>query len=230
MYKTIIFDLDNTLLDYEQSERVSMERTLKEHRVFADQDDEQWAHFWQEYPKHSYRHWFDFVSGGEVKSVRDVLVFGFRDTLRRNNQLHEQLADTYWDYFCHLCIFEEGAEEILAHLKGKYQLGIITNGLSDSQWKRLRAGNIDDMFASVVISDEVGVRKPAKEIFDIALRELGAERHEVLYVGDSLEDDLGGAMNAGIDFCLYNRKKVALPKDVEAKYVIEDLRDLINIV
>lgn len=229
MYKTIIFDLDNTLINYELCEYESMKKTLQEHDIFVD-DEAGLERFWEVYPEHSYRYWIDFVSGGKIKSIRELLVNTFRDALERDDRLHELLADAYWDYFCHTCIFEEGAEELLDQLKGNYQLGIITNGISDSQGKRLRAGGIDDLFEAVVISDEVGLRKPDEGIFEIALRELNAKRHEVLYVGDSVDDDLVGAMNAGIDFCFYNRKEVSMPEGMSAKFVIQELQELIDIL
>lgn len=229
LYKTIIFDLDNTLINYELCEYESMKNTLRDHKIFVD-DAVGMEQFWVAYPKHSYRYWIDFVSGGKIKSIRELLVSTFRDVLDRDERLHEQLADAYWEYFCHTCIFEEGAEEMLDQLKGRYQLGIITNGISDSQGKRLQAGGIDGLFEAVIISDEVGLRKPDKGIFEIALRELNAERHEVLYVGDSVEDDLVGAMNAGIDFCFYNRKEVGVPDGMSAKFVIKELGELVSIL
>lgn len=229
MYKTIIFDLDNTLINYELCEYESMKKTLEDHDVFVE-DAVGLEQFWVDYPKYSYRYWIDFVNGGKIKSIRELLVNTFRDALARDERLHEQLADAYWEYFCHTCIFEEGAEEMLGQLKGRYQLGIITNGISDSQGKRIEAGGIDSLFEAVIISDEVGLRKPDKGIFEIALRELDAERYAVLYVGDSVDDDLVGAMNAGIDFCFYNRKEVDIPDGMNAKFVIKELEELVSIL
>lgn len=229
MYKAIIFDLDNTLLDYDRSELESMEGVRSAHDLFEG-DDAGWMKFLHAFKKRSYHYWTDFTSDGETKHILDVLTFAFADTLEGDEQSHRQYAATYWELFCHSDHFEEGAEEVLSYVKDKYKLGIITNGISEAQRKRLVATKLDKLFASVVISDEVDVRKPDEEIFAIALRELDLQRSEVLYVGDSLEDDYIGARNVGIDFCLYNGRGISVPENVLPKVVIEDLRELIQIL
>jgi YjjG family noncanonical pyrimidine nucleotidase len=229
MYKAIIFDLDNTLLNFSTSETVSMKRTCTDHKLFVDNAIE-WGLFWEAFSGHNYRHWMDFVNGGEVKTIGDVLRFSFRDSLNLEELFHSHLSDTYWDYFCNSCFFEEGAEELLSIFKDKYPLGIITNGISESQRKRLNAGNIAELFKSIVISDEVGIRKPKKEIFEIALRDFKLSNKEVLFVGDSLQDDYHGALNSGIDFCFYNRQNIVISPDIKPRYTISTLLDLVNVV
>ncbi|RED59194.1 HAD family hydrolase [Cohnella lupini] len=228
MYKAIIFDLDNTLLNYTLSELDSMKRTCSDHALFGD-DETQWSSFWETFLKHNYAHWMDFVNQGSVKSIEDVLRFSFRDTLNADVALHNQLTSTYWNYFCNTCHFESGAEEVLSVVQSKYRLGIISNGISEAQKKRLAAGNIQSLFQSVVVSDEVGIRKPKKEIFDIALQELRVDYGEVLFVGDSLQDDYHGALNAGIDFCFYNRNQIELPTSITPKYSIARMQDLLSV-
>jgi YjjG family noncanonical pyrimidine nucleotidase len=225
MYKAIIFDLDNTLLNYSLSEIDSMKRTCNDHSLFSN-DIPQWDRFWNAFSEHNFRHWMDFVNGGTVKTIGDVLRFSFRDALNMEELFHSQLSDTYWNYFCNTCLFEDGAEQLLSNIKEKYQLGIITNGISESQRTRLKAGNIHELFQSVVISDEVGMRKPQKGIFEIALKELQVSNKEVLFVGDSLQDDYYGSMNSGIDFCFYNRQNIEISKDIRPKYMINGLVDL----
>lgn len=225
MYKAIIFDLDNTLLNYSLSELESMKRTFRDHDLFSD-DETQWDTFWGTYLARNFHHWMDFVNGGSIKTIGDVLRLSFRDSLNLEELLHSRLSDTYWNYFCNTCLFEVGAEELLSNIKDKYQLGIITNGISESQRTRLKAGNIHDLFQSIVISDEVGIRKPNKEIFEIALNELKVSHKEVLFVGDSLQDDYHGSVNSGIDFCFYNRHNIEVSKEFQPQYMIKDLMDL----
>ncbi|MBW5446220.1 noncanonical pyrimidine nucleotidase, YjjG family [Cohnella sp. CFH 77786] len=229
MYKAIIFDLDNTLLNYDLCELDSMKRTCKDHGLFTDEPS-QWESFWKTFLEHNYRYWMDFVNGGTVKSIAEVLRNSFRDTLRKDDTFHNRLTETYWRYFCAICHFEDGAKDVLARVKDRFRLGIVSNGIHEAQRKRLQAGDIGDLFHSIVVSDEVGVRKPKKEIFDIALRELALEREEVLFIGDSLSDDYHGAVNAGIDFCFYNRKNIELPLNHEPKYIIQWLPELLHVI
>ncbi|MDG0792318.1 HAD hydrolase-like protein [Cohnella ginsengisoli] len=65
-----------------------------------------------------------------------------------------------------------------------------------------------------------------KKIFDEALKQLGIDRTEALFIGDSLRDDYYGAINAGIDFCYYNRQGQPIDADVRPKYVIHSLRNV----
>lgn len=229
MYKAVIFDLDNTLLNFSSSETESMKKTCMDHNLFID-DDVQWDLFWRSFSGHNFRHWMNFVNGGDVKTIGEVLRYSFRDSLNLEDLFHSNLSDTYWDYFCNTCFFEDGAEQILSLFKDKYPLSIITNGISEAQRKRLRAGKIDELFKSIVISDEVGIRKPQKEIFEIALNDLKLSNKEVLFVGDSIEDDYHGALNSGIDFCFYNRQKIELTDDIKPKYMIKNLLDLVNVI
>jgi YjjG family noncanonical pyrimidine nucleotidase len=230
MYKAIIFDLDNTILNYDQCEVDSMKRTCNTHKLFHDDDMIQWNSFWRTFSEHNFRYWMNFVNGGEVKTIGDVLMKSFRDTLNKDDKLHKDLSETYWNYFCNTCFFEDGANHVLSNVQKKFQLGIITNGLSESQRKRLSTGKIYELFQSIVISDEVGVRKPKKEIFEIALKELKVTNTDVLFIGDSLQDDYQGSKNAGIDFCYYNRKKSEISNDIKPKYIINDLIELLNVV
>ncbi|MUT65192.1 HAD family hydrolase [Paenibacillus sp. NEAU-GSW1] len=232
MYKAIIFDLDNTLLNYNFSENAALRRTLNEHDLFVH-DEAGWDAFWDSYSQHNFRYWIDFVNHlGPHKSIEEVLRSSFRETLQMHDALHTSLAETYWHYFCNSCDFEEGADSLLDTLQSdfSYKLGIISNGIGFAQRKRLDTGNISDRFHSIVVSDEAGVRKPRKEIFDISLHELQLDRNEVMFIGDSLTDDYYGSINAGIDFCFYNRGNVAIPNDIKPKYTISGIADLLQII
>ncbi|MEK8127711.1 YjjG family noncanonical pyrimidine nucleotidase [Paenibacillus filicis] len=230
MYKAIIFDLDNTLLDYTRSELDSMRQTVRDHNLFID-EEAKWEVFWPTYLQHNFKHWMDFVHNlGPHASIHDVLRSSFRDTLNMSQSLHDELSNTYWHYFCNTCYFEEGALEVLNKLGASYPFGIISNGIHEAQQKRLLAGQIQDYFQSIVVSDKAGFRKPRKEIFDIALQELNVDRREVLFVGDSLSDDYQGALNAGIDFCFYNRAKQPVPVDIKPAYAIHELKELLQVV
>jgi YjjG family noncanonical pyrimidine nucleotidase len=225
MYRAIIFDLDNTLLDYDKCELDAMQRTCRDHGLFLDQP-EAWESFWHDYRSCSYKYWTDFVNGGNTKSIHEVLRFAFRDALASPDIEHSRLGEAYWAYFCHVIHWENGAEQLLSDIHSRYDLGMITNGISESQRKRLLAGGIHDRFRSIIISDEVGFRKPQREIFELALLELDAKPHEVLFVGDSIEADYQGALRAGVDFCYYNRDGKPTPDTVRPRYEISRLSDL----
>lgn len=82
MYKAIIFDLDNTLINYSTCEIEAMKRTCNDHNLFVE-DIEAWSLFYGEFSGHNFRHWMNFVGGGEVKTIGEVLRYSFRDTLKQ---------------------------------------------------------------------------------------------------------------------------------------------------
>ena len=230
MYKAIIFDLDNTLLNYTSSELLSMQKTVQEHNLLK-KHNLQWHKFWRLYLKNNWKHWISFVNKqGTHQSIEEVLISSFRDTLNLDDEYHAKLSKTYWHYFCNTCIYEEGAKEYLHSIRSAYRLGIISNGIGKAQRQRLNVGQIDHMFESIVVSDEVGIRKPNKEIFEYSLQQLGLSSHEVLYIGDSITDDYQGAKNAGIDFCFYNRKGIKIPSGHDVKYTISKLHELSEVI
>lgn len=114
-------------------------------------------------------------------------------------------------------------DELLTQLQGRYKLGIITNGFTALQQIRLERTGLADMFDLLVISEEVGVAKPDKAIFDYALTQMdNIEPSQVLMVGDTLSSDVLGGINASIDTCWYNPLQHAADSSISATYTVTD--------
>lgn len=226
-FRAVLFDFDNTLVNYSLSEQEALKETLMACGILRDEED--WPAFLRCFEPASSHHW----RKRDAYTAQEMTYLTFRDALRQflgRDDAAIRVAGLYWERFCHSCHFEPGARELLDHLHGRYKLGLVTNGYAEAQRKRLKACGIGDRFQAVVISDEVGLRKPDPRIFDIALRMLDAGPREALYVGDSLADDYTGARNAGIPFCFYNRNKIGLDASVRPDYVIESLGQLADIL
>jgi len=112
---------------------------------------------------------------------------------------------------------------VLDYLKGRYILGVISNGNSYPE----RIG-LKDYFDIVILSQDFGFRKPDSRIFKVALRKADCESYEVIHIGDSLEDDVQGANEAGIISVYLNRKKTF--EDSKANFTICSLVGLQNIL
>ena len=203
MYEAILFDLDDTLLDFCACEMKALRKafTLAEIEVA---NDGVWSAIWKTYKPISDRYWQQQRSSG--LSRQQVIEASVKDTftaLEDNSLDSSELARIYWNTFCQTACLNTGVKETIELLSNNYKLGIVTNGYTDSQESRLQASGLANYFQSVVISESVGYRKPAPEIFSIALNDLQVEPEVTLFVGDSITQDRQGAINAGLDFCYY---------------------------
>ena len=98
-----------------------------------------------------------------------------------------------------------GARELLEALRGQVKLGIVTNNSTLEQHEKLRALEIAHYFDTIVISEDVGATKPDRRIFGIALERAGATAEETVFVGDSWQNDVLGAIDSGIAAVWFNR-------------------------
>jgi HAD superfamily hydrolase (TIGR01549 family) len=91
-----------------------------------------------------------------------------------------------------------GVKEMLVDLSGRYNLAIVSNAISNVSRFALQKFDLAKYFDYIVLSRDLGVRKPDPEIFIFALRSMWIKGSEAVHVGDSLEDDVQGGKNAGL--------------------------------
>ena len=119
----------------------------------------------------------------------------------------------------------DGAEKVLSYLQKKYQLHIISNGFKETTLTKMELSALNPYFKNVIISEDVGVNKPDKAIFEFALNKAGAQVHESIMIGDSLEADIRGAQNFGMKAIFFNPQKTKKPVDVN--WEINQLEELL---
>ena len=135
-------------------------------------------------------------------------------------------------YIASLHLYEDVA--VLEELQA-YHIGIITNGAhdkhTDSQFSKVRHLGLSERIQSLTISDEVGVRKPNIEIFEVACKRAGVLPKDAMFVGDSIENDIVGANRAGITSVLIDRKSDILIPEIAAgrpDYSVSNLYDVLS--
>lgn len=121
-----------------------------------------------------------------------------------------------------------------------YRLGIITNGAPGIQWEKINASGVRGYFEHIVVSGDVGVGKPDRKIFDIAMERFCAGPDKCLMIGDSLRSDIAGSRNAGIRCVRIDRQELSAEKFTLGKAgpapatrpdrTIRDLRELLPLL
>lgn len=207
----IWIDLDDTIWDFRQNSWNSLELVYHEARLnkaFDSVDD--WRNA---YLQNNHRLWTLYNAGSITKDFlmmerfRVVLVnAGYSDSDAR--QLSPQLSDMYLDRLARTDLLVEGARDLLDHLKAKnYKLGIISNGFREVQYRKMQSSNISGYFDAVVLSDDIGVNKPDRRIFDYAINIAGSSASKSLIIGDNPTADIEGALSAGWHAIYFNQNK-----------------------
>ncbi len=223
-YKALIFDLDDTLLDFTLSEENSLNKL---HAAFFSEFT--LSHFKKTYHEINQNLWslvpLQKIAPSELKIKRFDLLL----SLLKLPHSSCRVAEHYEEALGKEVFWMPDAEEAILKFKQSHSIGIVTNGLTSVQEAKYKASGLENICKSFIISEKVGLSKPNKAIFDLALEELQVKPHEALMVGDSLESDFVGAINASLDFCWINPKKSALPSHLpQPRYEASSLKDLSN--
>ena len=226
-YKDLFIDFDDTLYDTHGNAVIALSETFEcfhLDRYFEDPQvfyDAYWTaniDLWTQYAK------------GEI--TRDYLIVErFRrplsvgEGIEVTKELCLEMSDKFLDFCASKPGVIDGAHELMDFLKQKgYRMHMCSNGFHEVQYKKLDACGLRDYFDTIILSEDAGVNKPAKAYFDYALKVSGANRKTTLMIGDNLQSDILGALNAGLDAMLFNRWQVS-PEDIpqEPTFIVETL-------
>lgn len=224
-YTHLLFDLDHTLLDSHESERLAYAHTMAAIGL-PDPD----AHF-DRYVSINQDMWVAVEAGDlQPSEVRHLRFERFITEVGVDADTHA-MADAFVYGLGQFGELYDGARSVLEALAGLATLAMVTNGLSEVQRARIERLGLDPYFHTVIISSEVGVTKPRREIFDLAFVGLGDPGPETaLMIGDSLTSDIAGGRNFGIDTCWYNPHGQPRTDDDSVTHEIDDLTALEPIV
>lgn len=224
-YKWLLFDADGTLFDYEKAEASALERTFEYFHLRYE------PVYRSIYQRINHQLWLEFEQGLVSSEALRIKRFEIMQAEIGAQFVPCTFSDQYIIELANASELMEGAHEVVHGLRSRYQLGLITNGLRDVQRPRLERSTLRDSFSVFVISDEVGVAKPDRAIFDIAFREMGYPANDqVLIIGDSLSSDIQGGSNYGIDTCWFNPSHLSRNIDLPITYEISRLTELIGIL
>ena len=224
-YRTVLFDADNTLLDFLRSEREALTDMLIEMGVTPDEQ------MIVTYSAINEAVWKRLERGEITKS--ELRVTRFVEFCRQFGLSIDvtKMADVYLRALSTKRFLMDGALEVCRTLAAHCRLYVITNGIAAVQHGRFDSSPLAPLFCDTFISDELGCEKPAKAYFDkVAARIPAFDPATTLVVGDSLTSDMAGGINAGLDTCWFNPKGKALPADLPVTYTVARLEDVIPLV
>jgi HAD superfamily hydrolase (TIGR01549 family) len=141
--------------------------------------------------------------------------------------LVQALLDVHMRALTDSFAFPPAHRQVLSALRAQYRLGLFSNfDHAPALHRLLRETGIVDWFDPLLVSDGLGYRKPGAAAFDAALRHIGLPPGAILFVGDSLEDDVAGARGAGLDVAWLNPKGAAAPESCRPTYELASLLEL----
>jgi len=124
----------------------------------------------------------------------------------------------------------QGAKQVIEKLSKRFPLGVISNGFPDIQYNKLKSLHIEKLFKVILLSEELGVRKPNKRIFKLAAERIGIKTNYCLFVGDSLDTDILGAKNSGMKTCWFNRDGIQdNNEEITPDFEIHSLLELLSL-
>lgn len=227
MIKTILWDVDGTLLNFHAAERVAI-RQCFDTFALGPCTDEMLAR----YSRLNAMYW-QMLERGEITKP-ELLVRRFEDFFEREGVICGDVAGFNSDYQVRLgdtVCFNDESYDLVKSLKGRVRQYAVTNGTKVAQDRKLSRSGLDQLFDDIFISDVVGYEKPSVEFFDhVFARIEPCEKNEMLIVGDSLTSDIRGGNNVGIPAVWYNPAGAPNDKGVTVDYEIRDLREILEIL
>ena len=221
MIRYVLFDVDDTLLDFGKAEAAAIRKTFE--RIGIPVTDE----LIRRYSEINAQQWSRFEKG---EITREKLLTERFDILFSELGINvpSEMAQASYEYLLGIGhYFVDGAEELLEALKDKYELYIVSNGNASVQDRRLKSAGIIPYVKDIFISERVGFNNPSAEFFEACFEHIpGFEKDKAVIVGDRLSSDILGGINAGVKTCWFNPRGDAPDPDIPADYEIKHLSEL----
>jgi len=221
--KAILFDLDNTLIDFMRFKRETARAAARAmvKKGLPDTQAEIYRKIFEIYDQY----------GIEYQKTFYKVIFPYKLEIGKAERIQQAAIIAYLKRKFSVLKPYPSVKPILKILKKRSKIGIVTDAPRNKAWQRLVLCGLDDIFDVVVTTDDAGKKKPHKAPFNIALSKLKVKTSEALFVGDNVDRDMAGAKRLGMKTCLAeygaDRRKV---KRVKPDYRIKDFKEIIKII
>jgi putative hydrolase of the HAD superfamily len=211
--KALIFDLDQTLVDRNKTFLLLLKKQYERNNLcrWVESLDE-YLQVVSRYDENGYN---DKMNTFE--SVADALNIGLSGQV-----LFDDFTDNYGD---EVFLFDQ-VHETLAQLQTNYKLGLITNGRSIGQNRKIDYTGIRDYFDTILISESEGVKKPDPVIYQRCLTRLEVSVNEAVYIGDHPINDIAAPMSIGLKAIWVENMNYAPPENCTA--TVQSVSELLD--
>jgi 2-haloacid dehalogenase len=221
-HSLFLFDLDDTLLDFQASERLSFERVLRE-LGFRDSTEE----LFRLYQGFNIALWRAFEAGTVSKEF--LKVERFRQTFAAGGlEIDPQRAsERYLESLPEAVVLVDGAKRLLASLAAVGEVGIVTNGIAHIQERRIASSGLGSYISFTATSEACGFAKPDSRFFDYATKMARSfSKEQTIIVGDRLDADILGANRFGIESCWYNPGRLSNGTEAQPTFDVAHLDEV----
>ncbi len=225
MIRAILFDIDQTLLNHLHAVAKALEHLYWQYDFHHYSAFENFQMIWnQAHDRLMKRYYNNEVSFSEQQILRLKWIYqkiGIDPTNKDYRCQFDRFLQVYEESWC---LFDD-VFPLLENLR-PFKLGIISNGESAQQRRKLNQTQLSPYFQAVTISDDIGIAKPDPTIFQESLSKLKTDCNEAIYIGDSISHDIDGARNAGITGVLIDR---SLPHKIKWNGLYYEINSLTEI-
>ncbi|VFP87868.1 pyrimidine 5'-nucleotidase [Candidatus Erwinia haradaeae] len=216
-WEWILFDADDTLFYFDSFS--GLKKLFRKYDIYFTRND------YDQYQFVNKKLWIDYQNNSI--SLSTLQHDRFKEWANRLDVTTCELNNGFIKAMGEICTPMPGARDLLSHLYGKVKIGIITNGFTALQEARITRNCFSKYFNLLIASEQVGYAKPHPEIFNFALNKMSNPvPRRVLIVGDTLESDIVGGINAGFSTCWLNHDGRKKPHGINPNWQITCLREL----
>jgi putative hydrolase of the HAD superfamily len=208
--QAVIFDLDDTLIDRQKAAK-SYFRWLVNNYCPIIEDNENQVDYLLE---------LDDLGRTDKYELYDFII----NRWRLNTMTPSAFVNIWKAEFYKHTVERQHAHEILAYLSQRYPLGLISNGYSDVQINKLKKVEMVQFFKAIVVSEDIGYRKPDSKIFIETCAMLGVVANGTVFIGDHITNDVIGSRNAGLSPIWLNTIQEEIDVDCPTILSLSELR------
>ena len=227
MITTLLWDMDETLLNFAAAERAAINALFQEFG-FGECSDA----MLERYSKINRSYW-ERLERKELTKP-EILVGRFRDFFEAeglDSTVAAEFNEKYQLSLGDTIVFRDDSYNIVKSLRGKVKQYVVSNGTIAAQTKKLRLSGFGELMDGVFLSEDLGVEKPDILFFKKVFEKIHPEdKSQVMIVGDSLTSDIQGGNNAGIMTCWYNPEQKPYQGDLRINHEIRDLHEVYDLI